>query len=195
MSPNTQAPEGGASAFVVVFFLGQWIFVIETKNMEGWIFGDAKSRRWTQNLYGKKLPFQNPLDQNYRHTKALEEFLGLPASHFHSVVCFVGDTCELKTEMPPNVICGGPLRKRSCPSHNQEWRESRPAVLWQQELSGVPVYASDRGRLIGRGEGSVEDRLAHAHDLGCNGPVHDTVANQLVDNGAHGAEVRRIIPL
>lgn len=83
------------------------IFVIETKNMEGWIFGDEKSPQWTQSLYGKKYRFQNPLHQNYRHTKALEEFLGLPASHFHSVVCFVGETCQFKTQMPTNVIRGG----------------------------------------------------------------------------------------
>jgi predicted RNA-binding Zn-ribbon protein involved in translation (DUF1610 family) len=28
---------------------------------------------------------------------------------FHSVVCFVGDTCQLKTELPGNVILGGPF--------------------------------------------------------------------------------------
>lgn len=85
------------------------IFVIETKNMEGWIFGDEKQPQWTQSLYGKKFRFQNPLHQNYRHTKALEEFLSLPADHFHSVVCFVGETCKLKTELPANVIRGGPF--------------------------------------------------------------------------------------
>ncbi|WP_341744731.1 NERD domain-containing protein [Azonexus hydrophilus] len=85
------------------------VFVIETKNMEGWIFGDEKQPQWTQSLYGKKFRFQNPLHQNYRHTKALEEFLGLPPSHFHSVVCFVGESCKLKTEMPANVINGSPF--------------------------------------------------------------------------------------
>lgn len=85
------------------------IFVIETKNMAGWIFGDEKQSQWTQSLYGKQFRFQNPLHQNYRHTKALEEFLGLPASCFHSVVCFVGESCKLKTKLPANVICGGPF--------------------------------------------------------------------------------------
>lgn len=85
------------------------IFVIETKNMEGWIFGSEKQPQWTQSLYGKKFRFQNPLNQNYRHIKALEELLGLPLSHFHSVVCFVGDTCKLKTALPANVINGGPF--------------------------------------------------------------------------------------
>lgn len=86
------------------------IFVIETKNMEGWIFGDAKSPQWMQSIYGKKYRFQNPLHQNYRHTKALEEFLGLPETHFHSIVCFIGETCELKNDLPSNVMVGGLMR-------------------------------------------------------------------------------------
>ena len=85
------------------------IFVIETKNMEGWIFGGEQQPQWTQSLYGKTFRFQNPLHQNYRHTRALEEFLGLPGTHFHSVVCFVGETCQLKTGLPANVIRGGPF--------------------------------------------------------------------------------------
>lgn len=64
------------------------VFVIEAKNMEGWIFGNENSVQWTQNLYGKKYRFQNPLRQNYRHTRTLAEFLSLPHEKFHSVVMF-----------------------------------------------------------------------------------------------------------
>ncbi|PIV91305.1 MAG: nuclease [Gallionellales bacterium CG17_big_fil_post_rev_8_21_14_2_50_54_146] len=83
------------------------IFVIETKNMEGWIFGTESQPKWTQSFRKSKFQFQNPLHQNFRHIKALEEFLGLPSSMFHSIVCFVGETCSLKTALPDNVICGG----------------------------------------------------------------------------------------
>lgn len=79
------------------------IFVIETKNYSGWIFGDQKSKQWTQVIYGKKTRFQNPLRQNYKHTKAVESFLGVSSSRVHSVVVFVGDA-EFKTPMPPNVM-------------------------------------------------------------------------------------------
>ncbi len=78
------------------------IFVIETKNYRGWIFGDQRSKQWTQVIYGKKTRFQNPLRQNYKHTKAVESFLGVPSSRVHSVVVFVGDS-KFKTLMPPNV--------------------------------------------------------------------------------------------
>jgi restriction system protein len=83
------------------------IFVIETKNMSGWIFGSPNQAQWTQSLPGgNKFRFQNPLRQNYKHTKSLEEFLGVDHNLIHSVVLFVGDT-KFKTEMPDNVLDGG----------------------------------------------------------------------------------------
>lgn len=82
------------------------IFVVETKNINGWIFGDEKSPQWTQSLFRKKFRFQNPLHQNYRHTKALSDFLGVGHNKFISIVMFWGD-CTFKTPMPPNVITSG----------------------------------------------------------------------------------------
>jgi hypothetical protein len=82
------------------------VFVVETKNMDGWIFGDEKSSQWTQSIHGKKYKFQNPLHQNYKHTKSLADFLGIDHGKFRSVVMFWGD-CELKTPMPSNVMMNG----------------------------------------------------------------------------------------
>jgi len=79
------------------------VFVIETKNMTGWIFGDERSRKWTQTLYRKKYPFQNPLRQNYKHVKAVESIAGLRSRCVHSVVVFVGGS-KFKTPMPANVV-------------------------------------------------------------------------------------------
>ena len=50
------------------------VFVIETKHYKGWIFGDEKSKQWTQVIYQIKHRFQNPLHQNYKHLKAVFEF-------------------------------------------------------------------------------------------------------------------------
>ncbi|MDX9785841.1 MAG: NERD domain-containing protein [Desulfobacterales bacterium] len=82
------------------------IFVIEVKNLKGWIFGDEKAAKWTQALNGKKYQFQNPLRQNFRHTKALSAFLGIDHSKIYSVVMFWGE-CEFKTPMPENVMMRG----------------------------------------------------------------------------------------
>ena len=79
------------------------VFVIETKNMKGWIFGDEHQSMWTQQIFKEKHRFQNPLRQNYRHTKALEEILALPPESIMSIVVFIGD-CKVKTTMPKNVF-------------------------------------------------------------------------------------------
>jgi predicted RNA-binding Zn-ribbon protein involved in translation (DUF1610 family) len=82
------------------------VFVVETKNMDGWIFGDEKNPQWTQSIFGKKYKFQNPLHQNYRHTKALSEFLDIDHGKFISIVMFWGEY-EFKTALPPNVMSRG----------------------------------------------------------------------------------------
>ena len=82
------------------------VFVVETKNFRGWIFGNPQSNTWTQSIYGKKFTFQNPLHQNYKHTKAVEAVTGINPAHVHSVVVFVGDS-EFKTPMPPHVTGPG----------------------------------------------------------------------------------------
>ncbi|MFJ8219821.1 nuclease-related domain-containing protein [Bacillus cereus] len=48
------------------------VFVIETKNYEGWIYGNEKAARWTQGIFRKKHSFQNPFRQNFKHMKAIE---------------------------------------------------------------------------------------------------------------------------
>ena len=83
------------------------IFVVETKNMDGWIFGSENQAEWTQSLPGgRKYKFQNPLRQNFRHTKALSEFLGVDHGKLFSIVFFIGE-CQLKTAMPDNVMTEG----------------------------------------------------------------------------------------
>jgi len=82
------------------------VFVVETKNMKGWIFGSPNQKTWTQKIYKYSSKFQNPLHQNYKHVKTIESLLGLNEQQVHSVVVFVGDS-TFKTEMPANVTYGG----------------------------------------------------------------------------------------
>ena len=99
------------------------IFVIETKNMRGWIFGNADSDRWTQNIFGVKHQFQNPLKQNYRHTRCLADFLKVDHDLMKSVVFFIGD-CEFKTPMPRNVINSGLIpyiKEHAYPVNTYSW--------------------------------------------------------------------------
>ncbi len=64
------------------------VFVIETKNFQGLIKGDAYQKQWTQLLGKTKNSFYNPIHQNYGHVKVLENLLGIPENSFVSIVCF-----------------------------------------------------------------------------------------------------------
>lgn len=81
------------------------IFVIETKNMKGWIFGHPDHARWTQAIFRDRYRFQNPIRQNYKHVRTVRELLGLGRLQVIGVVAFVGD-CDFKTPMPPAVVQG-----------------------------------------------------------------------------------------
>ncbi len=112
------------------------VFVIETKNMKGWIFGDPKHKRWTQQLYRRRHGFQNPLHQNYLHVMTLKTLLGLADHQLHSIVYFIGD-CTFKTPMPDNVM------RRGLVSHIK--RQITP-VLTPTEVIQV-VETIQQGRL------------------------------------------------
>jgi len=49
------------------------IFVIETKNYKGWIFGNESSKYWTQILYNNKFKIFNPIIQNWAHINFLKK--------------------------------------------------------------------------------------------------------------------------
>lgn len=65
------------------------IFIIETKNMKGLIFGNPYQKTWTQCLADGKHPFQNPFRQNYKHKKCLEELLKIESDVYFEVVVFI----------------------------------------------------------------------------------------------------------
>lgn len=59
------------------------IFVIETKQWNGYIVGNEYDAKWKQN----KRYITNPIRQNYGHVKALESLLSLDSDKFIPIVC------------------------------------------------------------------------------------------------------------
>ena len=113
------------------------VFVIETKNMKGWIFGSAKQKQWTQRIYKHSTKFQNPIHQNYKHLKTLESCLDIPRESLFSVVVFIGDS-TFKTEMPENVAYA-----RGCIDYI---KSKRIEVLSQKEVNQI-IVTIENGRL------------------------------------------------
>ncbi|GAA0310975.1 NERD domain-containing protein [Psychrobacter aestuarii] len=99
---------GGSTQIDHIIVSPYGIFVIETKNYKGWIFGSEHQRQWTQTIMGKKYKFQNPLHQNYLHIKALSDVLALEPQYFHSVIAFIGEA-KIKTRdaLPAHVLDSG----------------------------------------------------------------------------------------
>lgn len=86
---------GETSEIDLLFITNRGIFVIESKNYSGWIFGDEKSTFWTVMLPNKeKNRFYNPIKQNKSHIFWLHQYLQADVPLF-SIIVF-SNRCTLK---------------------------------------------------------------------------------------------------
>lgn len=77
------------------------IFVVETKNHKGMIFGDMNGKVWTQVLKNRgHFIFYNPVWQNNGHLKHLIEQLKIKEHYFTGVIVFTSPDVNLN-----NVNC------------------------------------------------------------------------------------------
>ena len=101
-------PSGGGTAQIDHILVSPGgVFVIETKDMNGWIFASPGQQRWTQTfmanrwsrmvgIKSKRFSFYNPLLQNEGHARALVKLGVIDPWEIRPVAVFVGDA-ELKT--------------------------------------------------------------------------------------------------
>lgn len=95
------------------------VFVIETKNYSGWIYGDEKSEYWTQVIYKKKSKFYNPIRQNYGHIAFLKEkLMDFENINFIPIIVF-SVNADLKVKCETSVIYSVNLLK-TIKSYNTE---------------------------------------------------------------------------
>lgn len=81
------------------------IFVIETKNHKGWVFGDIKSSVWTQVLNGENnwraygghdhYTFYNPVRQNEGHLNTLSNQIKIPINYMIGMIVFTNPEAYL----------------------------------------------------------------------------------------------------
>lgn len=98
---NLYIPKGedGTTEIDVLMISPKGLFVFESKNYSGWIFGSEHQPKWYQTLpqgRGKshKEAFYNPIMQNKTHIKHLKAMLG-ETIPMHSIITF-SDRCTLK---------------------------------------------------------------------------------------------------
>lgn len=141
----TLPTKGGTTQIDHLVISPYGIFVVETKNMSGWIFGRASDKTWTQTFHRRKFSFQNPLRQNYKHVKAVEAVTSLPENKLHSLVIFTG-SAKFKKSKPSNVTCrsGGVMHIRSFSDQLLSDEEVSTAIEAIQGDRRTPSLATNR---------------------------------------------------
>ena len=94
-----QVDNGKTSQTDHVVINSEGVFVIETKNYSGRIYGDDFQKEWTQVLnYGKvKNRFYSPIKQNYTHVCRIKELLPETVPVYSIVVFVKGNIAFIKS--------------------------------------------------------------------------------------------------
>lgn len=91
--------DGTTTEVDIILLHGTGIYVFESKNYSGWIFGTETQQQWTQTLpignkRTQKVHFLNPIIQNEVHLKWLKEYIGRTQPCYSYIV--FSNRCTLK---------------------------------------------------------------------------------------------------
>lgn len=92
--------DGETTEIDVIMICSKGLFVFESKNYSGWIFGNEGQMNWYQTLptgkgKSRKTSFYNPIKQNNSHIKHLKKLVGEEIP-IYSVIAF-SQRCTLKS--------------------------------------------------------------------------------------------------
>lgn len=107
---------GKTTEIDLLYITQKGIFVIESKNYSGYIFGDEQNAQWTTTLYAgrdwtgkskvEKHHLYNPIWQNQTHIKFLKRYLNRDVQMMSLIV--FSERCQLKQinyQSPDVVVC------------------------------------------------------------------------------------------
>ncbi len=118
------------------------VFLIETKNYSGWIFGSEDSKRWKQTFKTESHYLYNPIKQNWGHTFALAEHLNLSINIFKPIVVFT-NKCELNLkEIRTPVIYTSQL-KGLILNYNQEIIPNKDVASIYNRIMNINLVGKD----------------------------------------------------
>lgn len=134
---NIYIPYRGKTSEIDVLLVHEkGIFVIESKNYSGWIFGSVEQANWTQCLPNKdKNKFYNPIKQNRTHINALSQFLEIDKNKMTSFIVF-SERCELK-KVPDDTEEFIILRRQFLLKRVRQELEKREKILSKEEIDEI----------------------------------------------------------
>lgn len=126
--------EGKSSQIDHVLITLKGIFVIETKNYAGTIYGQEDQKEWTQVLsYGRvKNKFYSPILQNKTHIYALSKVIGRNDC-FTSIIVF--PKAKLKTKTTTNVGYISSIKRRVKKQTKQIFTVEEMNVIYDQLIA------------------------------------------------------------
>lgn len=136
---NVYLPKGEGSEETsevdVIFITQKGIFVFESKNYSGWIFGNESDTLWTATLAnGDRNKFYNPILQNKTHIKWMREFVGDKIPLF-SIIVF-SERCELKKITMESMDVEVIQRDQTYATVRDIW-DQNPDVLTKEEVTAL----------------------------------------------------------
>lgn len=140
------------------------IFVIETKNYKGWIYGNEQSEKWIQSLisgrrYGyftkDKYPFRNPICQNRTHVNAVKALIcSIGDFKIIPIVAF-SDDATLCLTCPNYIVIHWAYLKRTIQLYNEPCISPEDVQRITEILLSVDI----------KEEGSREKHVEHVHNI------------------------------
>ena len=89
------------------------IFVIETKQYNGYITGDKYDNKWVRHLKGnQKVYYTNPIRQNYGHVKAICELLDISEDKVFNIVCITSKNVKLNIKHDGELTRGYDINEK-----------------------------------------------------------------------------------
>ena len=143
---NIYIPLGGGNVTEIdlLFITKKGVFAVESKNYEGYIFGNDTYKNWTVTLYGgkdvfgfkqiEKHHFYNPIWQNQGHLRRLQKYLD-KKYQFISLIVF-SNSCEfknVKVESEYTEVCH---RDELSDKIRKYWKEL-PDTISEEEIEKI----------------------------------------------------------
>jgi len=165
---------------VVVSIYG--IFVIETKNYKGLIYGGEDAETWTKNMWGNKYSLRNPLKQNYGHVKSLQAILNIPKEMFIPIVVF-SNRAKLRVQTQETVINLWRLRS--------EIKKHKIPIIPSEQLidyrSSIELAAIDDKDIAKSHKANVRQNLNQRSQAIANGLCPRCGGHLVKRNGRYGS--------
>ncbi len=136
-------PNGTTTQIDHVVLSEYGIFVIETKNYKGWIFGNEKSENWKQIIFNERYSFRNPVKQNWGHVYSLKAALSdFPSAKYYPIVVFAGSAILKDIDSTVPVIYESYLNSTIRNYCTEKCLSKNEVLLIKQRLESIELTDS-----------------------------------------------------